>query len=156
MGAFYTRARVVFLLVVLLLAAPVAMAQSQSAPATPLRLVLRGYDPVAYFTDGKPTPGKPEFETEFDGGRYRFASARHLEQFKADPDRYLPQFGGSCAGMMSRNVKVEADPENWLLVDGKLYVFLGPVNKQRSREEFDQLVASARSNWRNLKDKPFQ
>ena len=48
MGAFYTRARVVFLLVVLLLAAPVAMAQSQSAPATPLRLVLRGYDPVAY------------------------------------------------------------------------------------------------------------
>lgn len=156
MGSFRTAVRVFIWLAALLLVASVAMAQSQSVPATPLRLVLKGYDPVAYFTDGKAIPGKPEFETEFDGGRYHFVSARHLEQFKADPDHYLPQFGGSCAGLMSKNIKAEADPENWLVVDGRLYVFLAPVDKQRSREAFDRLVAAARSNWKNLKDKPFQ
>ena len=88
-------------LVGLLVAAPIAMAQSQSMPGAPLRLVLKGYDPVAYFTEGKPTPGKPEYETVFDDARYRFASAQHLEQFKADPDGYAPQYAGSCAASLA-------------------------------------------------------
>jgi len=148
--------RVVLWLAALLLATSAAMAQPKSVPAVPAHLVLKGYDPVAYFTDGKPTPGKSEFETEFDGNLYRFASASHLEQFKADPDRYMPQFNGSCAGMMSQNRKVEADPENWRVLDGKLYVFLAPVDKQRSREDYDRLVAAAQHHWEILKDQPFE
>jgi YHS domain-containing protein len=70
---------------------------AQSVQPAPLRLVLKGYDPVAYFTDGKPIQGKPEYEAVYDDARYRFASAPHLEQFKADPDRYAPQYAGSCA-----------------------------------------------------------
>ena len=156
MGSFHASARAALWLLALFLTLPVAMAQSQIGQAAPLRLVLSGYDPVAYFTDGKPTLGKAEFETQFDGGRYRFVSSQHMELFKADPDHYAPQFGGSCAGLMSKNMKVEADPKNWIVIDDKLYVFLAPVDKQRSREEFDRLAKAARANWRTLKDKPFQ
>src|SRR5580698_5348670 len=103
------------------IAAPNAWAQSgQPAPS---RLALKGYDPVAYFTDGKATPGDPQYETAYDGTRYRFASAKHLELFKADPDRYAPQFAGSCAAGIAMGMKVEAEPESWMIVDGKLFVF---------------------------------
>ena len=55
------------------------------------RLALKGYDPVAYFTDGRPTLGKAEFEYAWDEVRYRFASDEHMKMFRADPDRYAPQ-----------------------------------------------------------------
>ena len=156
MGSFHARTGRLLWLVALLLTAPIAMAESPSAPNAPPHLVLKGYDPVAYFTDGKPTLGKIEFEMEFDRSVYRFASARHMELFKADPDRYMPQFGGSCTGLMSKNIKMEANPEHWILVDGRLYVFLSPVDRQRSPEEFDRLTSAARSNWEALKDQPFR
>jgi len=142
-------------LAALLLVAPVVPAQSPGGPGGP-RLVLKGYDPVAYFTDGKPALGAPQHEVEFDGRRYRFVSAEHMAMFNAEPDRYIPQFGGSCAGMMSKRVKIEADPKNWQIVGGKLYVFLAPVDKERTRAEFDRLVAAAQANWRELKDAPYQ
>ena len=91
------------------------------------RLGLKGYDPVAYFTLGKPTPGQPEYETELDGTTYRFVSAENRDRFKSDPDRYAPQFAGACAGGVSMGVKIEANPENFLIVDGKLFVFTTPV-----------------------------
>src|SRR5262249_32090024 len=67
-----------------------------------LRLAIGGYDPVAYFTDGQPLLGKPEFEHAWDGARYRFVSAQHMTLFRANPDRFAPQFAGSCAMAMSR------------------------------------------------------
>jgi YHS domain-containing protein len=70
--------------------------RAQSVQPAPLRLALKGYDPVAYFTAGRPTAGKPEYEAVYDGARYHFASARSLELFKADPDRYAPQYAGAC------------------------------------------------------------
>src|ERR1700746_2606529 len=103
------RACLVLCLVGLLSATSIARAQS-AQPAS-LRLVLKGYDPVAYFTDGKPIPGKPEYETVYDDARYRFASAQHLELFKSDPDRYAPQYAGSCAAAITAGVKIEAEPE---------------------------------------------
>ena len=57
--------------------------------------------------------------------RYRFANARHLELFKADPDKYAPQFGGLCTMNMSAGVRREADPANWVISNGNLYVFAG-------------------------------
>jgi YHS domain-containing protein len=141
-------------LVGLLVAAPAAMAQS--APAAPMRLVLKGYDPVAYFTDGKPTPGKPEFEMIFDGVRYRFASAQHLEQFKADPDRFAPQYAGSCASGIAIGVKIEAEPENWLIVDGKLFVFADTGGPDRMRAHTAETISAGRENWKSLANAPFQ
>ena len=108
-----------------------SIGRAQSVQPASSRLALKGYDPVAYFTDGKATPGEPQYEAAYDGMRYRFASAQHLEMFKADPDRYAPQFAGSCATGIAMGVKVEADPNNWQVVDGKLFVFSGPSSAEQ-------------------------
>jgi|HubBroStandDraft_4_1064222.scaffolds.fasta_scaffold20567_2 YHS domain-containing protein len=142
-------------LIGLLAAAPIAMSQSQSVPGAPLHLVLKGYDPVAYFTDSKPTPGKAEYEFVFDGARYRFASAQHLEQFKADPDRYAPQYAGSCASGIAAGVKVEAQPEYWLIVDGKLFVFSVADGPDQMRADSANMITTGRDNWKALANAPF-
>ena len=90
-------------------------------------LAIKGYDPVAYFTDGKPVRGTAEFEFEWDDRRWLFASAEHRDLFKASPVRYAPQFGNYCAMALALNQVVVADPENWLISDGKLYVFGKPA-----------------------------
>ncbi|HEX5509406.1 MAG TPA: YHS domain-containing (seleno)protein [Pseudolabrys sp.] len=112
------------LLATLVAASPLA---SSISVAADLPLAIKGYDPVAYFTDGKPTPGVPEFEYVWDEHRYRFASAEHRDLFKADPVRYAPQFGNYCAMALALNQVIVADPENWLISDGKLYVFGKPA-----------------------------
>lgn len=115
------------------------------------RLALKGYDPVAYFTEGRPTPGKAAFEYTWDEVRYRFASAQHMAMFRADPDRYAPQYEGSCAGAISLGLKIEANPENWLISDGRLFVFAG--DQKRTSFSADK-VAAADRNWQLLKDAP--
>jgi hypothetical protein len=60
-------------------------------------LAIKGYDPVAYFTVGKPAHGLPEIEYQWDEHRYRFSSAEHRELFRADPVRYAPQFANFSA-----------------------------------------------------------
>jgi hypothetical protein len=97
------------------------------ANAQEVPLAIKGYDPVAYFTDSKPVQGKAEFEFEWDDHRWRFASAEHRDLFKASPARYAPQFGNYCAMALTLKQVVVADPENWLISDGKLYVFGKPA-----------------------------
>jgi YHS domain-containing protein len=90
-------------------------------------LAIKGYDPVAYFTDGRPVRGLSDFEYVWDDHIYRFASAEHRDMFKADPVRYAPQFGNFCAMALAKGEVVVANPENWLISDGKLYVFGSPA-----------------------------
>jgi hypothetical protein len=97
--------------------------------AMDMPLAIQGYDPVAYFTDGKPTRGTRDFEVQWDEHVYRFASAQHRDLFKADPVRYAPQFGNYCAMALALGNIVKADPENWLISDNKLYVFGSPPPK---------------------------
>jgi len=54
-------------------------------------LALKGYDPVAYFADSRPVPGRPEFTARHEGATYRFASAASRDLFLAAPARYAPQ-----------------------------------------------------------------
>lgn len=131
------------------IAGPPLAAQDQ---ADEPRLALKGYDPVAYFTEGRPTLGKAEFEYTWDDVKYRFASDRHVSLFRGDPDRYAPQYEGSCAGAITLGLKIEANPENWLVVDGRLFVFAG---EQRPTSFSADQVAAADRNWQLLKDAPF-
>jgi YHS domain-containing protein len=124
--------------------------------ADPSRLSLKGYDPVAYFTAGVPTEGKPAFETEFDGSAYRFASAENMALFTSDPDKYAPQFAGSCANGVSRGLKVEANPLFWRIVDGKLYVFAGSKVPDQMDSDPAPLIEKARANWKGLQDQPYR
>ena len=144
-------------LAVLFVGLPVAVpiARAQSAPKSS-RLAIKGYDPVAYFTDGKPMPGKPEYEAVYDDTRYNFASTQHLDLFKADPDRYAPQFAGSCAAGIAMGVKFEADPEQWLIVDGKLFVFSSADTADQMRAHSSEMIAKGRENWKSLADAPYR
>jgi hypothetical protein len=119
------------------------------------RLAIGGYDPVAYFTDGQPLLGKPEFEHAWDGARYRFVSAQHMTLFRSDPDRFAPQFAGSCAMAMSRGMKVEADPKNWLISNGRLFVFFSSDAVTRFQADLPGAAAGADKNWEQLKNAPF-
>ena len=73
-----------------------------SAAAEDFPLAIKGYDPVAYFMLGKPTPGLPAIEYNWDEHRYRFSSEEHRELFRADPVHYAPQFAQFCAMALSR------------------------------------------------------
>jgi YHS domain-containing protein len=129
---------------------------AQGTTPAPDRLGLKGYDPVAYFTLSTPTPGVPQYEYVYDGVRYRFANARHLELFKANPDKYAPQFGGSCAMNMSNGVRREADPSNWVISNGNLYVFAGASGAERFRQNPNEAAARAAANWKTLRNTPSQ
>ena len=91
------------------------------------RLALKGYDPVAYFTEKRAMLGDAQHQYNWDGSTYRFASTKHLELFKADPVHYAPEFGNHCAMALAEGELVEANPENWLISDGKLYIFGKPA-----------------------------
>ena len=83
-----------------------------------------GYDLVAYFTDGKATKGKKEFTAEINSVKYQFATAKHRDLFKSNPEKYLPVCDGYCAwGVAEKGVKFPVNPETFKVVDGKLYLF---------------------------------
>ncbi|MDF3011094.1 MAG: hypothetical protein K0S03_1890 [Burkholderiales bacterium] len=83
---------------------------------------IRGYDPVAYFTEGKPVKGKPEFAHQWKGATWRFASAANRDRFAAAPEQYAPQYGGYCAYGVASGYAVKTEPDAWSVVDGKLYL----------------------------------
>lgn len=111
---------------VVLLFGPAPNGWAESFPIAPVNapagLGLKGFDPVAYFAAGKPTPGVGAYEYSWRGTRYRFASADNLERFRQTPEAYLPEYGGYCAFAMSNNLIADIDPARWAIVDGKLYL----------------------------------
>jgi hypothetical protein len=117
--------RTALVLTVVALLSPLVPSKLATAAEKPL--AIQGYDPVAYFTLGKPTRGLTEFEYEWDEYRYRFSTAEHRDLFRIDPVRYAPQFGNFCAMALSLGEVVVANPENWLISNGKLYVFGKPA-----------------------------
>ena len=85
-------------------------------------LAVKGYDPVSYFTTGKPTPGLAQFSTTYKGATYRFASAEDRDRFIAAPEKFVPQYGGYCAYAISLNKIADIDPDEWTIVNDKLYL----------------------------------
>ena len=126
-------------------------AAAQTVPPGGERIALKGYDPVAYFTLSTPTPGMAEYDYVYDGVRYFFANARHRDLFKANPDKYAPQFGGLCAMNLSRGVKRESDPHNWVISNGNLYVFAGERGAQNFATDAEASAARAAANWKTLR-----
>jgi YHS domain-containing protein len=130
-----------------------ATAQNAS-PVAGKRVALKGYDPVAYFTDGKPEQGSSEFTFAFDDSTYWFKSAEHQARFAADPEHYAPQFDGYCAIQLSRGRKIEADPEAWTITNGKLYVFAGKGGVPVFQQQTASVVEKAGENWPKLRAEP--
>jgi len=115
---------------------------------------LKGYDPVAYFTDKRAMVGDPQYQFEWDGLVYRFTSAEHLALFKIDPDRYLPQYKNWCAASVAKGEKVYGNPEYWLVVDGRLYLFGSPIGPDRMSKDPTAMKNQADENWSNVSHLP--
>jgi YHS domain-containing protein len=89
------------------------------------KLMLKGHDPVAYFTDGKHVLGKPDIKAEHNGVTYRFASAEHRDLFVGNPLKYAPQYGGFCSNGAVYGIPWGGDPDTFKIVDGRLFIFGG-------------------------------
>jgi YHS domain-containing protein len=119
-----TQFRQIFAICLLsLFVAGAALADSPIAAVnTEHGLAIKGYDPVSYFTTGKPTPGLAQFSTTYKGATYRFVSAENRDQFIAAPEKFVPQYGGYCAYAISLNKIADIDPDQWAIVNNKLYL----------------------------------
>jgi enamine deaminase RidA (YjgF/YER057c/UK114 family) len=117
------------------------------------RLSISGYDPVAYFTDGKPVPGSSEFEYVWHDARWRFASAAHHDLFVKDPEHYAPQYDGYCAlGVAWQQPhKDTVDPNAWAIVDGKLYLTHTTRSLAAWQEKAAENIKRADQNWPTVK-----
>jgi YHS domain-containing protein len=126
------------------------------------RLMLRGYDPVAYFVAGKPTPGRPDIKAEHDGVTYRFASDEHRRLFVSNAAKYVPQYGGFCANGMVYAIPLGIEPEIFKIIGGRLYVFGGArsrlyfeMDQERNLKLADQYweteVRDSDWRWQSLK-----
>jgi YHS domain-containing protein len=127
---------------------------AEAVPATGKRLALSGYDPVSYFTDGHPEKGSSDHQASYDDATYWFKSPEHRATFVADPDHYAPQFQGFCTVTLSRGAKYEADPEAWVIADGKLYVFGAKEAVPIFRAQTASVIEKATDNWAKLRGNP--
>jgi YHS domain-containing protein len=116
-------------------------------------LALKGYDPVAYFTEKKPVPGKAEFTARHEGATYRFASAANRDTFAAAPQEYAPQYGGYCAFGMASGYKAPIEPDAWTVVDGKLYLNYNQSVRSRWSSDIPGFVRKADANWPTVRSK---
>ena len=114
-------------------------------------VAIEGYDPVAYFTEGKAVKGKAEYAHDWLGAEWHFANADHLQRFIADPVAYSPQYGGMCAdGVAYGTMTVNIEPEVFSIIDGKLYLAFDPGAKQEI-EELPGQLEKAEANWPEVK-----
>ncbi len=86
-------------------------------------LAIGGYDPVAFYTDGKPVPGSADLEFRYAGAIWRFCNIGNREAFAARPDVYMPQFGGYDPVGVAHGVAVAGNPNVWLVTGERLFLF---------------------------------
>ncbi len=108
---------------------------------------LKGYDTVAYFTEGKPVKGDKRYATQWKGADWHFASQANLDRFVADPEAYAPQYGGYCAWAVSQGSTASADPTIWAIVDDKLYVNYNRKIGKRWEADTANFIELADGHW---------
>ncbi|MBY0401810.1 YHS domain-containing protein [Myxococcota bacterium] len=113
-------------------------------------LAVGGYDPVAYFDEGRPVEGKAAFELEWKGATWRFASAEHRARFEAKPEQYAPRYGGYCAWAMADGREASGDPRYWKIVDGKLYLNYDASVQKKWETDIPGFIKRADQNWPRL------
>ena len=132
-------------------------AASVSARAGEPSLSINGYDPVAYFTDGRPVQGRSDYEYLWHKLRWRFASSEHRDMFSKDPNRYAPQYDGYCAMGVTNDAaahKDSVDPNAWAIVDGRLYLVHNTFWLEKWREQAAEYIKRADLNWHAVEDLP--
>lgn len=110
-------------------------------------LAIKGYDTVAYHTEGRPVKGDPAFAVEWKGATWLFASAANREAFVAEPDRFAPEFGGYCAWAVTQGRAVGINPTIFKIVDGRLYLNLNMDVHEKWLAKMPQMIARGNEQW---------
>lgn len=116
-------------------------------------VAVRGYDVVAYFTESKPVKGTPKFTYSWKGVNWNFASAKNRDAFKANPEKYAPQYGGYCAYGTSQGHKAPTQPDAWTIVNDKLYLNYNNDVKATWNKDQKGYIEKANENWPKIRDK---
>jgi YHS domain-containing protein len=132
----------------------VVLAEEAAKPASKARMnvdsngvILKGYDPVAYFTRHQAVKGNLAIQTRFGGAIYYFVSLADKVAFRKNPSRYVPQYGAFCAYHLSKGELKESDPAAFVISKGKLYVCSGADSAKEFRSNIDENVRKADENW---------
>ena len=110
-------------------------------------LAISGYDPVAFFTDGKPMTGSPDCELRYGGAVWRFANVGNRAAFAARPDVYMPRYGGYDPLGVARGVAVAGNPNVWLIAGERLFLFYDGARRDKFAAAADRAIASADRKW---------
>jgi hypothetical protein len=110
-------------------------------------VAVGGYDPVAYFTQGKPVKGSNDVTAEHEGATWRFATAENRAAFRADPAHYAPQYGGYCAWAVSQGYTAKGDPQAWTIHGGKLYLNYDKAVRATWEKDIPGNVRKGDANW---------
>jgi len=116
-------------------------------------VAIGGYDPVAYFTSGKPVKGSNQFSVNYRGAFWHFSSKQNADDFKKSPEKYAPQYGGYCAYGLADGHKAPTEPDAWTIVNGKLYLNYDKDVKALWVKKQSEYIITADRNWPQLKDK---
>jgi YHS domain-containing protein len=137
-----------FLIVLLLATAVSVTAQTKKLINVDKNgIAIKGYDPVAFFTQNKPVIGKAEFESKYNGARYLFASAEDKAAFDANPAKYEPQFGGFCAFAVSRGHTAPIEVEAFQIVNGRLLMQYDLTVRKDFQKDTEGNLKKADENW---------
>ena len=116
-------------------------------------VAIKGYDPVAYFTESRAVQGSNDIRSEWLGATWQFSSTQHRELFVANPVQYAPQYGGLCSDGVAYGVTTtNIDPHAWRIIDDKLYLNYDP-GAAAELEETPGQVAKAEENWPKIRAK---
>ena len=110
-------------------------------------IAIDGSDPVGYFTQNGPVPGKPDFTVQYKGATWRFADQGSADAFAANPSAYEPQFGGYCAWAVSRGYTASTVPEAWTIHNDKLYLNFSRRIRRKFERNLEENIARAEANW---------
>ena len=150
-----TRTRRVLFAAALVLSAPLAAHAKSPEIYTGFlsSAAVGGYDPVAYFTEGKPVAGKSGIAHQWKGATWRFSSEKNRDLFKAEPAKYAPQYGGYCAWAVSQGYTAKGDPNYWKVVDGKLYLNYDASVQKNWEKDISGHISNANRNWPKVLEK---
>ena len=137
----------------MLLAQADVSAKKKNNPGRPLvnvdkkGVILKGYDPVAYFKQSRAVKGSPKYSSQYEGATYYFASNEDKAEFDKSPAKYAPQYGGFCANSMRKHKINDVDPNQFLIYKGKLYVCSGESAIKEFSAKPDSNIQAADKNW---------
>jgi YHS domain-containing protein len=113
-------------------------------------VAVKGYDPVAFFSEGKPVKGSASIHSVHEGATYNFATEANKKKFDANPDKYAPQFGGYCATGSSMGMLEDIEVDKFIIHKGRLMMQRNDKAKMMFQKNSDKTLARADENWPNL------